>query len=169
MAALSKGKIERFFKTVRTQFLPTFTGVTLTEINAAFAVWLDDYLSRPHSATGQSPLKRFTGQMHCLRPAPEQLADYFRTTVRRRVNKDRSVVINRRLFEAPVALIGQRVEILYHEAQPEQVEIRCQGTSHGLLRQVDLQVNSRVKRDKNGGVELTSDGDVTGGQLWEGA
>ena len=59
--------------------------------------------------------------MHCLRPAPEQLQDYFRTVVRRRVNKDRSVVINRRLFEAPVALIGQRVEILYHEEQPEQV------------------------------------------------
>jgi putative transposase len=164
-----KGKIERFFKTVRTQFLPTFTGTTLAEINAAFTAWLDEYQSRLHSATGQSPLKRFTRQMHCLRPAPERLSDYFRSTVRRRVNKDRSVVVNRRLFEAPVALIGQRVEILYHEDQPEQVEIRYQGESHGLLRQVDLQVNSRVKRDKNGGVALTGDGHTTGGQLWEGA
>jgi hypothetical protein len=77
-------------------------------------------------------------------------------------------VINHRLFEAPVALIGQRVEILYHEEQPEQVEVRFQGASHGLLRQVDLQVNSRVKRDKNGGVELAGDGNTTGGQLWEG-
>lgn len=164
-----KGKIERFFKTVRTQFLPTLAGTTLTEINNAFTLWLDEYLARPHSATGQSPLKRFTGQMHCLRPAPEHLQDYFRTIVRRRVNKDRSVVINHRLFEAPVALIGQRVEILYHEEQPEQVEVRFQGASHGLLRQVDLQVNSRVKRDKNGGVELAGDGHTTGGQLWEGA
>ena len=164
-----KGKIERFFKTVRTQFLPTFAGATLTEINNVFTLWLDEYLARPHSATGQSPLKRFTGQMHCLRSAPEHLQDYFRTIVRRRVNKDRSVVINHRLFEAPVALIGQRVEILYHEEQPEQVEVRFQGASHGLLRQVDLQVNSRVKRDKNGGVELAGDGHTTGGQLWEGA
>lgn len=164
-----KGKIERFFKTVRTQFLPTFTGTTLAEINTAFAVWLDEYQSRPHRSTGQSPLKRFTRQMHCLRLAPERLSDYFRTTVRRRVNKDRSVVVNRRLFEAPVALIGQRVEILYHEEQAEQVEIRFQGESYGLLRQVDLQVNSRVRRDKNGGVELTGDGYTTGGQLWEGA
>jgi putative transposase len=164
-----KGKIERFFKTVRTQFLPTFTGNTLTGINTAFALWLDEYLARPHSATGQSPLKRFTRQMHCLRTAPEHLSDYFRTTVRRRVNNDRSVVVNRRLFEAPVALIGQRVEILYHEDQPEQVEIRYQGESHGLLRQVDLHVNSRVKRDKNGAVELAGEGQTTGGQLWEGA
>ena len=57
----------------------------------------------------------------------------------------------------------------YHEDQPEQVEIRYQGESHGLLRQVDLQVNSRVKRDKNGGVALTGDGHTAGGQLWEGA
>ncbi|MCL7489846.1 MAG: DDE-type integrase/transposase/recombinase, partial [Desulfobulbaceae bacterium] len=31
-----KGKIERFFRTVRTQFLPEFTGQTLEQINAAF-------------------------------------------------------------------------------------------------------------------------------------
>ena len=106
--------------------------------------------------------------MHCLRAAPDNLQDYFRTTVRRRVNKDRSVVVNRRLYEAPVALIGKRVEILYHEDTPEQVEIRSQGESYGLLRQVDLHVNSRVKRDKNGQIELVSDSIGVGGQLWGG-
>jgi transposase InsO family protein len=163
-----KGKIERFFKTVQTQFLPLFTGTTLTEINEAFTRWLDEYHSRIHSSTGQSPLNRFTRQMHCLRAAPDNLQDYFRTTVRRRVNKDRSVVVNRRLYEAPVALIGKRVEILYHEDTPEQVEIRSQGESYGLLRQVDLHVNSRVKRDKNGQVELAGDNVANSGQLWGG-
>jgi hypothetical protein len=163
-----KGKIERFFKTVRTQFLPAFTGTTLPEINEAFARWLEEYQTRSHSSTGQSPLKRFTSQMHCLRAAPDNLQDYFRTTVRRRVNKDRSVVVSHRLYEAPVALIGKRVEILYHEDTPEQVEIRCQGESYGLLRQVDLHVNSRVKRDKNGQVELVGDNVTSGGQLWGG-
>jgi transposase InsO family protein len=163
-----KGKIERFFKTVQTQFLPAFTGTTLQEINEAFSRWLEEYHTRIHSSTGQSPLKRFTSQMHCLRAAPDNLQDYFRTTVRRRVNKDRSVVVNRRLYEAPVALIGKRVEILYHEDAPEQVEIRCQGESYGLLRQVDLHVNSRVKRDKNGQVELVGDNVASGGQLWGG-
>ncbi len=77
-------------------------------------------------------------------------------------------MVNRRLYEAPVALIGKRVEILYHEDTPEQVEIRSQGESYGLLRQVDLHVNSRVKRDKNGQVELTGDNVANGGQLWGG-
>lgn len=86
-----------------------------------------------------------------------------------------------RLYEAPVELIGKRVEILYFEESPEQVEIRCEGKSYGLLRQVDLHVNSRVKRDKNGQVELagksssTSQIEITdenvgiSGQLWESA
>lgn len=164
-----KGKIERFFKTVRTQFLPSFDGNTLEEINDAFEHWLaEHYHQRCHSSTGQSPFKRFTAKMHCLRAAPENLRDYFRKTVRRRVNKDRSVVVDKRLFEAPVELIGKRVEILYHEESPEQVEIHCAGQSHGLLRQVDLHVNSRVKRDKNGQIELVGQGECASGQLWEG-
>lgn len=163
-----KGKIERFFKSVRTRFLPGFKGTTLPEINEAFALWLEhEYHGRVHSSTGQTPFDRFTRQMHCLRGAPDNLMDHFRTTVRRRVNKDRSVIVNRRLYEAPVALIGKRVEVLYHEDAPELVEIRCQGDSYGLLRQVDLHVNSRVKRDKNGQVELVSDSTGSGGLLWE--
>lgn len=163
-----KGKIERFNKTVQTQFLPCFKGDTLEEINEAFDLWLSgDYHVRPHSATEQSPFKRFTSKMECLRSAPENLMDYFRKRTHRRVNKDRSVVVDRRLFEAPVALIGKKVEILYHQESPEQVEIRYQEKSYGLLRQVDLHVNSRVKRDRNGQIELSGEGTCETGQLWE--
>jgi hypothetical protein len=163
-----KGKIERFFKNVRTSFLPSFKGETLEEINEAFELWLNDYYhQRSHGSTGETPFKRFTSRMECLRPAPDNLRDYFRKTVRRRVNKDRSVVVDRRLFEAPVELIGKRVELLYFEESPEQVEIRCEEKSFGLLRQVDLHVNSRVKRDRNGQIELSGDGACESGSLWE--
>lgn len=163
-----KGKIERFFRTVRTQFLPGFTGQTLEQINLAFEDWLEQtYHQRRHRSTGQTPLQRFTAKLQCLRAAPENLSDSFRKAVRRRVNKDRSVVVDKRLFEAPVDLIGKRVELLYHEQSPEQVEIRCSGTSYGCLRPIDLHVNSRVKRDKNGQVELTGAGTTQGGRLWE--
>jgi len=163
-----KGKIERFFKTVRTQFLSTFAGETFDQVNTAFDAWLEGrYHQRIHSSTGQNPLKRFTSKMHCLRLAPENLTDYFRKTVRRRVNKDRTVVVDKRLFEAPVELIGKRVEVLYHETDPERAEICLDGESYGLLRLVDLHVNSRVKRDKNNQVELSGEGKPPGGQLWE--
>jgi putative transposase len=75
------------------------------------------------------------------------------------------VVVDCRLYEAPVELIGKRVELLYFEESPEQVEIRCGTTSYGTLRQVDLHVNSRVKRDKNGQVELVSESSIASGQV----
>jgi hypothetical protein len=103
--------------------------------------------------------------MECLRAAPDNLPDYFRKTVRRRVNKDRTVVVDCRLYEAPVELIGKRVEILYFEESPEQVEIRCGSTSYGTIRQVDLHVNNRVKRDKNGQIELVGESSIASGQV----
>ena len=108
--------------------------------------------------------------MECLRAAPEDLRDYFRKTVRRRVNKDRSVTVDKRLFEAPVALIGKQVEILYHPESPELVEIRCGQHSWGVHRALDLHVNSRVTRTRNGTVALHADPTpCAGGKLWEGS
>ncbi len=108
--------------------------------------------------------------MECIRCAPSDLSDHFRKTVRRRVNKDRTVTINNRLFEAPVELIGQRVELLFHENKPELVEVRLGEKSFGSLQQVDLHINCRVKRDKNCQIEITAHGPTPKpGQLWEGA
>lgn len=164
-----KGKIERFFKTVQGQFLPTFTGDSLGDLNTAFEGWLTDtYHQRIHTSTGQSPFERFTSRMQCLRAAPADLRDYFRKTVRRRVNKDRSVTVDHRLFEAPVELIGKQVEILYHPESPEQVEIRCGQTSWGFHRPIDLHVNSRVTRTRNGTLSVCADpAPCDGGKLWE--
>lgn len=164
-----KGKIERFFRTVQTQFLPGLEVDSLADLNAAFDRWLtDSYHQRVHSSTGQSPFERFTSRMQCLRAAPSDLRDHFRKTVRRRVNKDRSITIDHRLFEAPVELIGKQVEILYHPESPELAEIRCGQTSWGFLRPVDLAVNSRVKRTRNGGLVVAGDpAPCDGGKLWE--
>jgi putative transposase len=165
-----RGKIERFFKTVRQQFLPGFKGQSLNELNEAFEGWLDNiYHQRKHSSTHQSPFERFTANLHCLRQAPDNLHDYFRKPARRKVNKDRTVILNGRLYEGPIALIGKQVELLYHESRPEQVEVRYQNKSFGMLCPVDLNVNCRIKRDKNNNpqIHLTTDpGPSGGGKLW---
>jgi transposase InsO family protein len=165
-----RGKIERFFKTVRGQFLPGFKGQSLNELNEAFDGWLTQvYHQRKHSATKQSPFARFTANLHCLRQAPDNLHDYFRKLARRKVNKDRTITLNGLLFEAPVALIGERVELLYHESKPEQVEVKYQNQSFGMLCPVNLNVNCRVKRDKNNNPQIhvnTGLGQYGGGKLW---
>lgn len=150
-----KGKIERFFRTVRSDFLPCFKGNTLAELNQALFFWLGDiYHQRNHSSTGQTPFARFTSRMECLREAPHNLKDYFRKTVRRRVAKDRTISLDGRIFEAPVSLIGKQVALLYHEEEPERVEIMLGGTSFGMAVPVNVHVNCRVKRDKGNNIRL---------------
>ncbi len=167
-----KGKIERWFKTVRSRFLPHTEASTLAGLNTAFESWLsEDYQQKVHKATGQTPLDRFTSKMHCLRTAPANLKDYFRKMARRTVAKDRTITLDGRLYEGPVALIGKRVELLYHQNSPEQVEVRCQNKSFGMIRQVDQHVNCRVKRDKNNNPQMDTNLQNTnyqGGKLWGG-
>lgn len=165
-----RGKIERFFKTVRGQFLPGFKGQSLDELNEAFDGWLTQvYHQRKHSATKQSRFERFTANLHCLRQAPDNLHDYFRKLARRKVNKDRTIILNGLLFEGPVALIGKRVELLYHESKPDQVEVKYQNQSFGMLCPVNLNINCRVKRDKNNNPQIhvnTGLGQYGSGKLW---
>ena len=135
-----------------------------------FVYWLNDiYHSRKHSSTGQTPFARFTSNMECLRESPANLKDYFRKNVRRRVAKDRTVSLNGRIFEAPVPLIGKQVSLLYHDQEPDRVEVSFEGRSYGLLTVLDIHVNCRVKRDKNNNIELESTSypeSYKGGSLW---
>jgi putative transposase len=153
-----KGKIERFYRRVRQQFLPMLpTTLSLEELNDRFDMWLrQEYHGSRHSAIAQTPMQRFTSRMECIRPAPDNLSDHFRAVARRRVAKDRTVTLNGRLFEAPVALIGQRVDLLYHPDRPRKVEVMLSGKSYGYLQPVDLAVNCRVKRDKNNHAQIAA-------------
>ncbi|MFC1833795.1 DDE-type integrase/transposase/recombinase [Thermodesulfobacteriota bacterium] len=165
-----KGKIERFFRTVRAEFLTGFKGTTLPDINQAFDLWLNEiYHQRKHSSTGQTPFARFTSKMECLRPAPDNLKDHFRKAARRKTAKDRTISLNGRIFEAPVAMIGKQVTVLYHPEEPERAEVLYKGESYGFLVPVNLAVNCRAKRDKNNNVQVESSSsqrDYKGGSLW---
>lgn len=145
-----KGKIERWFKTVRTSFLPGFKGQTLDHLNETFDLWVNDvYHQKKHRSIGETPFKRFTSRMECIRPAPDNLKDHFRNVARRKVAKDRTITFKGCLYEAPVCLIGKQVEVLYHANEPDNIEIRWENRSYGIIRPVDLHINCRVKRDEN--------------------
>ncbi len=165
-----RGKIERFFRTVRSQFLSGFKGKTLHDLNEALDLWLNDiYHQRKHSSTSQSPFERFAAQMHCLRAAPKDLRDHFRKRTRRKVAKDRTITLNGKLYEVPIPLIGKQVLVLYHEKDPRRVEVFCEQKSYGFLIPVDLHINCRVKRNRDSGTDVQADekkSKYQGGQLW---
>ena len=78
-AATTKGKIERFFRTVRDQFLVEIDdGVELAELNRLFSAWLEVvYHRRVHTETGRSPLERFDSAGASQLPTPALLREAF--------------------------------------------------------------------------------------------
>jgi putative transposase len=80
-AATTKGKIERFFRTVRGQFLVELAKrevADLAELNRLFAAWVEQvYHRRAHSETGQPPIERFLAAGSPALPSPELLREAF--------------------------------------------------------------------------------------------
>ena len=148
-----KGKIERWFRTVRGGFLCIQKTATLEELNEKFRVWVTGYNDTRHSITGESPIRRFAKNLECVRPAPKDLEDHFRKTAKRTVAKDRTIALAGRLYEAPVELIGKQVRLLYHEHDPSRVEVVFAGKTYGFISSVDVNVNYRIKRN-NGVTEI---------------
>ena len=148
-----KGKIERWFRTVRGGFLSVQKAATLEELNKKFRLWAAGYNDTRHSSTGQHPIKRFAGNIECVRPAPKDLEDHFRKTAKRTVAKDRTIALAGRLYESPVELIGKQVLLLYHEHDPARVEVVFAGKTYGFISSVDVNVNYRIKRN-NGVTEI---------------
>ncbi len=165
-----KRKIERFFRTVRVEFLTGFRGMSLTDLNQALALWLAEiYHQRRHSSTGQTPFARFTSKMECLRHVPENLKDHFPKAARRKVAKDRTISLDGKIFEDPVPLMEKQVTLLYHPEDPDRVEVMFKGQSYGFLVPVNLAVNCRAKRDRNNNVQVESleaASNYRGGSLW---
>ena len=97
--------------------------------------------------------------------APKDLEDHFRKQARRRVAQDRTIALAGRLYEAPIALIGKQINLLYHPHDLARVEAVHEGGSYGMLRAVDLNVNCRVRRHQ-GNLKLhTEPRPLSGGKL----
>ncbi len=143
-----RGKIERLWKTLRMQFFPLLAQtLDLAKLNERLRRWIDDeYHQRLHSSTAQKPLERYLAHVHLLRPAPKNLVDAFRHELRRKVDKDRTVSLHGRMYEAPVGLIGQSVTLLYHPAEPTRIEVIFQERCWGFLVPLNPHINSRVRR-----------------------
>lgn len=144
-----RGKIERWFRTVRESFLSTEKAKTLDKLNESFNNWVTSYNHTSHSITKETPIKRFTSHIECIRAASGDMEDHFRKASRRTVAKDRTIALDGRLYEAPVDLTGKKVNVLYHEHDPAKVEILYEGRTYGFATMLDVNVNCRIKRGRD--------------------
>ncbi len=152
----AKGKIERFFHTVRQRFLARLNPAVLKsidELNLRFWQWLEeDYQRKTHSTINMSPLDFFVSQAHLvtLLPDPGLMEEFFLLRVNRKVNHDATLSVETVLYETDQSLACSRVEVRY---DPEWLSnssrpllLYRDGLKVGEARQVNFYDNSKVKR-----------------------
>lgn len=146
-----RGKIERFFRTVREQFLVEIVDTTaeellatgvdhrtaLLELNRLFTAWVEtEYHRRPHTETGQAPLQRWSDGWSRLgrtpaMPTAADLTEAFLWSEYRTVTRTATVSLHGNTFEVDAALIGRRVELVFSPFDLETLEVRYREIGYG--------------------------------------
>ena len=152
-----KGKIERFFRTLRAAWL-AHLGAEATEsldtLNRTLWAWVEgEYHQSPHRGLdGRTPLDQWALAGANVRyPDPTtDLDDLFLFEVKRRVMKDRTVSLHGRVYEADAVLVGQTVTLRYDPDAPPSRPIKVvhDGKPAGLAIRLDAYANTAVKRDR---------------------
>ena len=150
--AWSKGKIERFFLTVQSQFLAAILFqpvVSIDELNRRLWSWIErEYHQREHSSlAGQTPAQRFAAVGPALRAAPQeaQWDRLFLMRLPRRVRKDATFSLGGRLWEVPAHLRGQIVTVHFDPVQWSRVEVWIGDRFLGPARPCNKQLNAQLR------------------------
>ena len=130
-----RGKIERFFRTVRDQFLVEIADreiCDLVEMNRLFAGWVETaYHRRVHSETKETPLDRFIAGGPFPIPTPAMLHEAFLWSEHRTVTKTATVSVHGNVFEVDAVLVGRKVECVFNPFDLTAIEIRYQNRPVG--------------------------------------
>ncbi|MFP4165469.1 MAG: integrase core domain-containing protein [Chitinispirillaceae bacterium] len=137
-----RGKIERFFRSVRDEFLTGRERSSLDKLNADLSVWINQYHQRNHSTLGMSPLER---KLKDTGPALKQISptqnidDIFRMEQLKRVGPDGCVRMFSKRFEIPDALPGSQVVICYLPWDETHITV---GGSRDIIKPLDTIKNA---------------------------
>lgn len=132
----TKGKIERFFRTMRSQFIVEVEargGVEdLVELNRLFEAWVEVvYHHTKHSETKASPLERLLQHGEPKLPSPAELHEAFLWSATRVVSKTSMISLHGNSFEVDAALVGRRVELVFDPFDLTSIEVRYEGRPMG--------------------------------------
>lgn len=146
----SRGKVERFFRTVRLRFLPRVTDADLAALDSLqtrFEHWLrEDYHLRRHGGINMKPLDRFlAGAEGTLiqRLSVPEIDQAFMGRLVRFVRNDATVKVNGLFHEVPPEFIGSRVELRFPIGRPEDLILYKDDAPLGPVRPVDPAENAR--------------------------
>src|SRR5207249_4406771 len=145
-----RGKIERYFRTVRDQFLTNLDpkqSLSLEELNDRLWTWIEHaYHRADHSALGSTPLLRWQRDIEHVRQLPPatDLRRLFFYRVDRLVRRDSTFLVHRRFYEAPPRLAGRRIELRFDPLDPIEMEVHFEGQMVSTARPVDAVGNAQL-------------------------
>ena len=148
----AKGKIERFFRTVRDQFLARDLDLgSLDALNRQFTQWVEEhYNAQVHSILGMSPLDRYALDRKWIRflPSNEANDELFFVEEERHVRADNTFAFKSLRFEAPRHLPDRTIHIRFQRSRPvERVVVYYKGQRMGEARLLDPIANDRKPLD----------------------
>ena len=148
----SRGKIERFFRTVRERFLILHKEkeLTLMELNEKFRQWLgQEYHLRKHSSLDVRPVDRYQSSIQTYplkRIAREQLDEFFMVSITRDVRKDSTISLDSIFYEAPSIYIGRKVQIRHVQGDSKIYYLYEDNKKICEIRPVDSKANGKSYR-----------------------
>jgi len=150
-----RGKIERYFRSVREQFLANLDRkqtLSLEGLNERLWAWIENaYHRTEHSTLGTTPLVRWQRDIEHIRQLPPatDLRRLFFHRLNRLVRRDCTFLLENRYYEAPPHLAGETVEVRFDPLDAgEPVEIYFQGKPQGMARLVDPVLNGQLPSSK---------------------
>jgi transposase InsO family protein len=150
----AKGKIERFWRTVRGHVLDRLDRKnvdTLDDLNLRLWAWVEgEYNQRPHASLGgKTPRHVWEEDAEAIRwvEDPARLESAVLATLERRVRHDATCQVRGRTYEVPPALRGAKVKIGYSVLHPDRLWVEDAGT-RVPLRIVDPEGNARRRRTR---------------------
>ena len=133
-----RGKIERWNRTVREQFLVEIEAAggveLLDDLNRLFTAWLHQHYHRSvHSETGATPVQRYhaEGRTPATRPDAGLLRRAFLWREQRRVTATATVSLHGNRYEVDTALVGRVVDLLFTPFDLTVIEVEYQGRVMG--------------------------------------
>ena len=144
----AKGKVERFFRTVRDQFLSRQLDLSsIDALNRQFTQWVEEhYNAQIHSILGMSPLDRFALDRSWVKFLPPNQAndELFFVEEDRSVRADNTFSFKSIRFEAPRHLPDRTIQIRFQRKAPESaVIVYYKGERMGQAKPLNPVANDR--------------------------
>ena len=148
--AAAKGKIERFFRRVRDQFLVRKLDLSsLGQLNKQFTQWVEhEYNATEHSTLGMKPIDRFgidLSRIRFLNPS-EDTDELFYAEETRTVKKDNTFSFQGVRYETPVDMRGKKAQLRYERHKNGVVVVYDKGRRIGQARPLDAVANGLARR-----------------------